>query len=115
MMAQHHYSFPVVTGIEPTDPLPMRRTKMAVYGRLLAELDANNQQLSQQISEIDLTDPQDARVLMPEQGMTSWATSVTTGFWSATSVTRRTLPSGARNIPSSRRSICVTTARWFWR
>jgi cell division protein FtsQ len=69
MMAQHHYSFPVVTGIEPTDPLPMRRTKMAVYGRLLAELDANNQQLSQQISEIDLTDPQDARVLMPEQGM----------------------------------------------
>jgi cell division protein FtsQ len=35
----------------------------------LAELDANNQQLSQQLSEIDLTDPQDARVLMPEQGM----------------------------------------------
>jgi cell division protein FtsQ len=68
-MAQHHYSFPVVTGIDPNDPLPMRRTKMAVYGRLLAELDANNQQLSQQISEIDLTDPQDARVLMPEQGM----------------------------------------------
>jgi len=69
MMAQHHYSFPVVTGIDPNDPLSARRTKMAVYGRLLAELDANNQQLSQQISEIDLTDPQDARVLMPEQGM----------------------------------------------
>jgi cell division protein FtsQ len=69
MMAQHHYSFPVVTGIDPNDALPMRRMKMAVYGRLLAELDANNQQLSQQISEIDLTDPQDARVLMPEQGM----------------------------------------------
>jgi hypothetical protein len=31
-------------------------------------LDANNQRLSEQISEIDLTDPQDARVLMPEQG-----------------------------------------------
>jgi cell division protein FtsQ len=69
MMAQHHYSFPVVTGVEPSDPLPTRRTKMAVYGRLLAELDANNQHLSEQISEIDLTDPQDARVLMPEQGM----------------------------------------------
>jgi cell division protein FtsQ len=41
---------------------------MAVYERLLAELDANNQHLSEQISEIDLTDPQDARVLMPEQG-----------------------------------------------
>jgi cell division protein FtsQ len=41
---------------------------MAVYQRMLAELDANNQHLSEQISEIDLTDAQDARVLMPEQG-----------------------------------------------
>jgi cell division protein FtsQ len=67
-MAQHHYSFPVVTGIDPRDPLPSRKARMAVYGRLLAELDANNQHLSEQISEIDLTDPEDARVLMPEQG-----------------------------------------------
>jgi cell division protein FtsQ len=67
-MAQHHYSFPVLTGIDPGDPLTSRSARMAVYGRLLAELDANNQHLSDQISEIDLTDPEDARVLMPEQG-----------------------------------------------
>ena len=67
-MAQHHYSFPVVTGIDPRDPLASRKARMAVYERLLAELDANNQHLSEQISEIDLTDPEDARVLMPEQG-----------------------------------------------
>jgi cell division protein FtsQ len=67
-MAQHHYSFPVVTGISPRDPLPSRKMRMAVYERLLGELDASNQHLSEQISEIDLTDPQDARVLMPEQG-----------------------------------------------
>jgi cell division protein FtsQ len=67
-MAQHHYSFPVVTGINPRDPKPTRKLRMAVYERLLGELDANNQHLSEQISEIDLTDPQDARVLMPEQG-----------------------------------------------
>src|SRR5665213_2344302 len=41
---------------------------MAVYQRLLGELDANGQHISEQISEIDLTDPEDARVLMPEQG-----------------------------------------------
>ena len=29
---------------------------MAVYERLLAELDADNQHISEQISEIDLTD-----------------------------------------------------------
>jgi cell division protein FtsQ len=67
-MAQHHYSFPVVTGIDPRDPLSSRTARMAVYQRLMGELDANNQHLSQQISEIDLTDPEDARVLMPEQG-----------------------------------------------
>jgi cell division protein FtsQ len=67
-MAQHHYSFPVVTGIDPRDPLASRKARMAVYERLLADLDANNQRLSAQISEIDLTDPEDARVLMPEQG-----------------------------------------------
>jgi cell division protein FtsQ len=69
MMAQRNYSFPVVTGIDPSQPLAMRKARMAVYERLLGELDANNQHLSEQISEIDLTDPQDARVLMPEQGM----------------------------------------------
>jgi cell division protein FtsQ len=41
---------------------------MAVYQRLVVELDANGQHLSDQISEIDLTDPEDARVMMPEQG-----------------------------------------------
>jgi cell division protein FtsQ len=68
LMAQHHYSFPVVTGIDPHDPPAAAKTRMAVYQRLLAELDANGQHLSEQISEIDLTDPEDARVLMPEQG-----------------------------------------------
>ena len=68
MMAQRHYSFPVVTGFDAHDPLASRKARMAVYQRLLAELDSNGQQLSEQISEIDLTDSADAKVLMPEQG-----------------------------------------------
>ncbi len=67
-MAQHHYSFPVVTGIDPGDPAASRRARMAVYGRLMSDLDSNGQRLSQQVSEIDLTDPEDASILMPEQG-----------------------------------------------
>ena len=39
-----------------------------MYLRLMAELDADGKHNSEQISEIDLTDPEDARVLMPEQG-----------------------------------------------
>jgi cell division protein FtsQ len=68
MMAQHHYSFPVVTGIDARDPLPGRKARMEVYQRLLSELDSGGQHLSAQISEIDLTDPEDARVLMPAPG-----------------------------------------------
>lgn len=67
-MAAHHYSFPVITGIDPGDRPAARQTRMAVYGRLMGELDANGQHYSDQISEIDLTDPEDARVLMPEAG-----------------------------------------------
>ena len=67
-MTEHHYSFPVVTGIDAGDPQPSRKERMVVYQRLIHDLDANGQHLSEQISEIDLTDPEDARVLMPEQG-----------------------------------------------
>lgn len=67
-IAKHHYSFPVVTGIDPGDSLASRHARMAVYQRLIGELDSTGQHLSNQISEIDLTDPEDARVLMPEEG-----------------------------------------------
>lgn len=67
-MAKHHYSFPVLTGIDANDSPASRQARMAVYMRLIHDLDANGQHDSEQISEIDLTDPEDARVLMPEQG-----------------------------------------------
>ena len=67
-MAERHYSFPVVSGIDPGDSAESRKERMAVYLRLMAELDADGKHNSEQISEIDLTDPEDARVLMPEQG-----------------------------------------------
>jgi len=67
-MAKRHYSFPVLTGIDARDTAASRKARIAVYQRLMSELDANNQHYSQEISEIDLTDPEDARVLIPEQG-----------------------------------------------
>ena len=67
-MAARHYSFPVVTGIDPGDPADARKARMAMYLRMMSELDAGGGHNSEQISEIDLTDPEDARVLMPEQG-----------------------------------------------
>ena len=68
MMAQHHYSFPVITGIDQSDSLASRRSRMAVYQRFLTELDQNQQHLTAQVSEIDLSDPEDLRATMPEEG-----------------------------------------------
>ncbi|MGO8756958.1 MAG: cell division protein FtsQ/DivIB [Terracidiphilus sp.] len=67
-MIRHHYSFPVLTGIDPGDSPEARKKRMAVYLEFMADLDADGKHNSEQISEIDLTDPEDARVLMPEQG-----------------------------------------------
>jgi cell division protein FtsQ len=67
-MAHHHYSFPVVTGIDGRDPADARKARMAVYLRMMADLDSSGKHYSDQVSEIDLTDPEDARVTMPEQG-----------------------------------------------
>ena len=67
-MAKHHYSFPVLTGIDRGDSSEARRTRVAVYLRMMSDLDAGGQHNSDQLSEIDLTDPEDARVTMPEPG-----------------------------------------------
>ncbi len=67
MLAQHHYSFPVVIGINPKDSPAARRTRMAVYQRFVTELDSGGRHLSKDVSEIDLTDPEDLRAWMPEQ------------------------------------------------
>jgi cell division protein FtsQ len=66
MMAQRHYSFPVITGIDAGDPPASRKARMAVYQRLLTSLDSGGQKLSTQISEVDLTDPEDARVTLQD-------------------------------------------------
>jgi cell division protein FtsQ len=68
LLSKHHYSFPVLTGIDAGDPLSSRRARIELYQHLVADLDSSGQHFSDQLSEIDLTDPEDARVLMPEQG-----------------------------------------------
>jgi len=70
LMAQRHYSFPVVTGIEDKDPLSTRSARMQIYARLIKDLDggAERAHLSDQLSEVDLSDPEDVRVLVSEQG-----------------------------------------------
>ncbi|HEV2214560.1 MAG TPA: FtsQ-type POTRA domain-containing protein [Terracidiphilus sp.] len=68
MMTQRHYSFPVLTGIDDHDSPDARKQRMDLYLRMQQELTANGAHGLDNISEIDLTDPENARVLMQAQG-----------------------------------------------
>jgi cell division protein FtsQ len=67
-MAAKHYSFPVVTGITARDPLPVRAARMRLYQQFITALDSSGTKVSDKLSEVDLSDPEDIRVLMPTPG-----------------------------------------------
>ena len=67
-MAARHYSFAVVSGINPGDPISVRSARMHLYQRFIGELDATGEHISAQLSEVDLSDPEDVRATVPANG-----------------------------------------------
>ena len=67
-MEARHYSFPVVSGINPGDPLSVRSARMQIYQSFISQLDSTGEHLSAQMSEVDLSDPDDVRATVPAKG-----------------------------------------------
>jgi cell division protein FtsQ len=63
-----HYSFPVLTGISAGDPLSVRSARMRIYLGFLAALDANGEGISKRLSEVDLSNPEDVKAVIPDAG-----------------------------------------------
>ncbi|HWZ44406.1 MAG TPA: FtsQ-type POTRA domain-containing protein [Candidatus Saccharimonadales bacterium] len=59
---QARYSFPVVRGITETEPLSSRAAAMKIFNRLVRELDSEGANYSQELSEVDLSDPENVKV-----------------------------------------------------
>jgi len=57
------YSFPVILGTNPGEPLSTRAARMKIYAELMRELDSGGAHYSQDVSEVDLSDPEDVKVL----------------------------------------------------
>jgi cell division protein FtsQ len=57
------YSFPVIKGMSEPEPLSMRAARMQTYTALMRELDSEGAHYSQDISEVDLSDPEDVKVV----------------------------------------------------
>jgi cell division protein FtsQ len=58
----HKYSFPVILGMNPGEPLSTRAPRMKTYDELVRDLDADGALYSQELSEVDLTDLDDVKV-----------------------------------------------------
>jgi cell division protein FtsQ len=65
MMAARHFSFPVVSGISQKDPLLTRAARMQLYQKFVTALDSSGEHLSANLSEVNLSDPEDVRVTLP--------------------------------------------------
>jgi len=57
------YSFPVILGMNPGEPLSTRAARMKIYNDLVRELDSSGGHYSQDLSEVDLSDAEDVKVL----------------------------------------------------
>jgi cell division protein FtsQ len=68
MMAAKHYSFPVVNGVTAEQSAEERRACMQVYSDFMRALSGADSGVIGQLSEVDLSDPEDVRVLLPSAG-----------------------------------------------
>lgn len=66
VQANMKYSFPVVTGIGTNDPVSVRAARMKIYQRFTSELDGGGEKISRNLSEVDLSNPEDVRALIPD-------------------------------------------------
>jgi cell division protein FtsQ len=68
MMAAKRYSFPVVTGVTEQQSAEERASRMRLYADFMNALSSTNGMAASQLSEVDLSDPEDVRVLLPSAG-----------------------------------------------
>src|SRR5579863_10438609 len=59
---KHKYSFPVILGMNPGEPLSTRAPRMKTYAEMVRELDSGGALYSQDLSEVDLSDLEDVKV-----------------------------------------------------
>ncbi len=61
--SKRKYSFPVILGTNPGEPLSTRAARMKIYRDVISQLDSGGMHYSQDISEVDLSDPDDVKAI----------------------------------------------------
>jgi cell division protein FtsQ len=60
------YSFPVIAGMNSGEPLSTRSARMKNYNELVQQLDSGGASYSRELSEVDLSDPEDVKVVVAD-------------------------------------------------
>ena len=60
------YSFPVIVGMTEADPLSTRAARMKMYMQLIKELDSGGAHYSRDLSDVDLSDPDDVKATVTD-------------------------------------------------
>ena len=60
------YSFPVVVGMPDTEPVSTRAARMKIYTQLMKDLDAGGAHYSRDLSDVDLSDPDDVKATVTD-------------------------------------------------
>ncbi len=60
------YSFPVIAGMNSGEPLSTRSARMKNYNELVQQLDTGGASYSRELSEVDLSDPEDVKVVVAD-------------------------------------------------
>ena len=60
------YSFPVIAGMNAGEPLSTRAARMKSYNQLVQQLDSGGASYSRELSEVDLTDAEDVKVVVAD-------------------------------------------------
>ncbi len=66
--SQSTWSFPVITGMNENEPLSTRAPRMKKYMELVQELDSTGARYSEDLNEVDLSDPEDVKITVAESG-----------------------------------------------
>ena len=63
LSTKRKYSLPVIVGMSSAEPLSTRASRMKIYSELVRDLDSGGGHYSQDLSEVDLSDPEDVKIL----------------------------------------------------
>ncbi len=68
VLAAKHYSFPVVSGVGAAQDPELRADRMRLYQKFMSALDQDGPHVSDSVSEVDLSDPEDVRAVLSVSG-----------------------------------------------